>query len=367
MTTTEMTRANGAAPPAALTTAQALPGGYDREKIELLKRTVCEGASDLELELFVAQCQRTGLDPFARQIYAIQRFTRKQDARGNWVEKSVMTIQTSIDGFRLIAERSEKYQGQLGPYWCGPDGDWREVWLESAPPRAAKVGVWKQGFREPTWAVALWTEYSQTKRDGGAMGLWAKMPALMLAKCAESLALRKAFPNDLSGLYTREEMMQDEAVDVEYDVPAARITRDGTPQTERTPPQERVTQDRVTQERTPQGGAQPQRPQQAGGEQQRTESATQQAAVCNSCGKTLTAAQTQLSVRNYGQPLCPVCQRRGAQAVPQQERAASAAPAPGGERDPFGDEPLSDDPDVLYGTALMDVPGAAERGPGHGD
>lgn len=172
-----------------------------QEKISLVKEMICKGASDNELELFITNCNRTGLDPFQKQCWAVKRW----DASA---QKEVMTFQTGVDGFRVIANRSQKYAGQVGPYWCGDDGAWKDVWLSDKPPIAAKVGVLRSDFKEPLWAVAKFSSYAARKKDGSLTPFWFKMPDLMIAKVAECLALRKAFPQDLSGIYAQEEMEQ---------------------------------------------------------------------------------------------------------------------------------------------------------------
>lgn len=158
---------------------------FNDEQLKLIKTQIAKDCTNDELSLFLYQCKRTGLDPLTRQIYAIKRSGR-------------MTIQTSIDGFRVIAERSGTYAGQDEPIWIDD---------EKGLPVKCTVTVYRfspSGQRYPAGVgVAYFKEYYPNP-----MNLQKTMPHTMIAKVAEALALRKAFPQDLSGLYTADEMQQ---------------------------------------------------------------------------------------------------------------------------------------------------------------
>jgi len=158
------------------------------EQTQLISTTIAPGCSGDELRLFAYACQRTGLDPFSKQIYAIKRGGK-------------MTIQAGIDGLRAIAERTGELDGSATE-WCGEDGQWTDVWLSSKPPAAAKTTIWRKGSQHAFIGVARFADYN------AGQGLWSKMPAAMIAKCSEALALRKAFPANLSGVYSADEMQQ---------------------------------------------------------------------------------------------------------------------------------------------------------------
>ena len=176
---------------------------FTPDQVELIKRTICAGASDDELALFLQVCKHKQLDPFNKEIHAVMRSSKKD---GQWIK--TMTIQTGIDGYRVMAERTGLYEGTTPPQWCGEDGQWVDVWLKDGPPAAARIGIYRKGWRDAIYRVARYKSYVQLK-DGKPNHMWAKMPDGQLAKCAEALAFRATFPGHFGDLLTDEEMDHD--------------------------------------------------------------------------------------------------------------------------------------------------------------
>lgn len=163
--------------------SQQISTQLDSSQVELLKTTICKGASDDELRFFISVCQKTGLDPFSRQIYSIPRGNQR-------------TIQVSVDGLRAIADKTGKYSpGKPTEYTLDKEGA-----LFSATAYIKKQTA--DGSWHEIGVTAFWSEYN------GKNNIWRQYSYQMLSKCAECLALRKAFPAQLSGLYGHEEMQQ---------------------------------------------------------------------------------------------------------------------------------------------------------------
>ena len=158
-----------------------------KEKIELLKKTIAKGCTNDELELFGLVCNKTGLDPFMKQIFPVKRKTKNGD---------VMTIQTSIDGLRLIADRSGRYSPGKEPIFTYNE----KKELVSATSYVKKMTA------DGTWHEVSVTAFYDEYKPNYSNDFWNTKPHIMLAKCAESLALRKAFPAEMSGIYSKEEM-----------------------------------------------------------------------------------------------------------------------------------------------------------------
>lgn len=224
--------------------------GITPEQERIIWDIYCKGASPDEARVFLEICKARSLSPLHKQIFPVKRWDSK-------LGKEVLEPQVSLDGLRSKAFETGEYHGMEGPWWCGSDGAWVDVWLSPNPPVAAKVVIHRKGYM-PRTAIALYESQVQKTKAGAPNQFWAKMPAHMLAKCAEAQAIRALFPHTTSGLYLREEMIDDSVVDVTPAPPSG--ARRGRPPKIDTPaaPQPQATpQAPVTSEPTPEPTPEP--------------------------------------------------------------------------------------------------------------
>lgn len=148
------------------------------EMIKTLKATVAQGLSDPEFALFAEHCKGTGLNPFKKEVWAIKAGNRLQ-------------IMTGLNGYLQIANSHPQFDGMT----VEVDNDQK--------PSKAICKVYRKDRKYPAEGVALMSEY------GKSTPIWQQMPRVMLTKVAKSIALREAFPQELNGTYTEEEMPSD--------------------------------------------------------------------------------------------------------------------------------------------------------------
>jgi phage recombination protein Bet len=215
---------DGLAPQAA--TALAIRPGqqmWDDKQRAALAVLGIKDATNADLAVFMHYCQKTGLDPFSRQIYGIMRRVKEGD---QWVAK--FTIQVGIDGFRVVRDRVAARLGITVEYedtiWYDAAGNQHDVWLSPEPPAACRVTVLRDGRRFP--GVVRTAAYAATNKQGDMVSQWKTQPDHMIEKCAEAFALRRAFPHDLGGIYVEEEIPAGEqpAAPVQARVTASEIT-----------------------------------------------------------------------------------------------------------------------------------------------
>lgn len=163
------------------------------EHLALVKSVVFPDSTDAELKLFLYECARRGVHPLDRKIFPIKRNDSESGTKK-------LTFQCSIDYFRSAGLESGEYDGQDEPEF-GPVSD-------QGFPEWATVKIYRKGIDRPFVGTARWKEYYPGEKQGF---MWRKMPHGQLAKCAEALAFRKAFPQALGGMYTDDEMLQADA------------------------------------------------------------------------------------------------------------------------------------------------------------
>ena len=176
--------------------------------LESLKKTVAIGASDPEIKMFAELCKSTGLNPYKKEVWFVKAAGRAQ-------------IMTGINGFRAIANSHADYDGtEIG--LISSEGDYKTA----AYPKDDYIGAWAKCYRKdrkiPAEGIAMLADYDKK------FGNWKSMRRVMILKCAESVALRSAFPQQLNGLYTAEEMPREfsqppESSSVDVDADAVRV------------------------------------------------------------------------------------------------------------------------------------------------
>ena len=162
---------------------------FSPDQEQMIRDSFANGATKQEFEMLITIAKTRRLNPILRQIHFVKRWDYQK-------QREVWSTQVSIDGLRAVAQRTGLYDGQDEP----------EFEYNGKELRSAKVRVYRKDWNRPAVGVALFDEYAQRKKDGQLTQFWREKPHIMLAKCAEALAMRKAFPEDLSGLYTPEEM-----------------------------------------------------------------------------------------------------------------------------------------------------------------
>lgn len=180
-------------------------------QIRIIRLTVARACTDAEFDHFIAVAERTGLDPLRRQISAIVLNDRDPDKRS-------MLPQVTIDGLRAIAARHGDYRPMEGAPVIEVDPDKIELDINPLGIVRAQVTVWRR-FDEAWFAItgeAWWDEYAalsdpaegetQEPRARKLAQSWRRMGRVLIAKCAEAQALRRGWPEDLSGLYSEEEL-----------------------------------------------------------------------------------------------------------------------------------------------------------------
>jgi phage recombination protein Bet len=222
-TTTDIATRNGAIAvhqPGALAIQDGQPE-WTPMQLAALGQLGVKDAPDGDKQVFLHVSQRTGLDPFARQIYMIPRNEKKSERRnGQWVDTWTVkwTIQTGIEGWRVIRDRAERRYGLRGikgrfTYYDAEGNDY-PAWVRPLPPVAVELTytVIEPGGREvPYTSILRYSEYVQLK-DGKPVAQWATKPVHMLEKCTEADAYRCAFPQDYSGVVLDDTMPPPEPV-----------------------------------------------------------------------------------------------------------------------------------------------------------
>jgi len=179
----------------------------DQREMDIYRRQFApQSTTDDEWEIFKETCRVYRISPIRRQIYLVGRWD-------NAKRRMVNTPQISIGTLRLLALRTCEFEGTTEPEWADEEGNWFTCWpkAKGKHPYAARVGIYRKGFRSPVWGVVYFHEVAQKNKEGKYTKFWEDSGIHQIGKCAEADGLRKAFEEECGGVYIHEEMMQADA------------------------------------------------------------------------------------------------------------------------------------------------------------
>ena len=176
------------------------------DMVRVLQNSLYPGARPESVMLALAWCRATGRDPMKKPIHIVPMWVKDAET-GQGAMRDV--LMPGIGTYRTDAARTGLYAGKSEPEF-GPDVTANLGGVSVTFPKWCKVTVHKTVGSEvrPFTAMEFWTEnYATAKKDTDAPNtMWRKRPYGQLAKCAESQALRMAFPDETGNTNTAEEM-----------------------------------------------------------------------------------------------------------------------------------------------------------------
>jgi phage recombination protein Bet len=179
--------------------AFSIPEG---ELIEVLRNSLYPGAKIESVKLVLGYCKARGIDPMKKPVHIVPLWNKE-------LRSLVDVLMPGVNSYRTDAARTGEYVGKSEPEF-GPEMVMDLGGVQTKFPVWCKVTVKRliQGKEYDFVAKEFWLEnYATAKADTAAPNaMWRRRPYGQLAKCAESQALRMAFPEETGGGNTAEEM-----------------------------------------------------------------------------------------------------------------------------------------------------------------
>lgn len=197
---------------------------FTEKELAAIRSEYCKGATDAQFDLFVSECKARSLRPGVHLVFQLRRAKEYDPTVGAYVYVQKPYWITTIAALRLIAQRTGDYLGQGPEEYIYLDKDGNPSIKSEVPlahedpaqrpltrePWVARATVYRKGFTQPMIGMARFEAYATVvvPKEGTPYlsETWRKRGSEQLFKCAEALALRRAYPEEMAGLLLQEEL-----------------------------------------------------------------------------------------------------------------------------------------------------------------